>query len=151
VRLFLRTKARARRCPFCHDALGPGPRVTCPACGATYHADCVKACATLGCQGVLRAAPTRVPGARKNLLLTALGFAFASLYCFAATGGYWQAAILPMFFLAPILLAAIFIRPDPPGAYRVRGIRRSQWPAEPERRDERVPRAPRSREPERER
>lgn len=43
-----------RRCPFCHDLLGPPPHVECEACRAAYHVGCATRCAALGCARPLR-------------------------------------------------------------------------------------------------
>jgi hypothetical protein len=61
MRVWLRTKARASRCAFCHDALG-GVRLACASCGAIYHTECVTLCVTLGCKGPLQRAPVRAVG-----------------------------------------------------------------------------------------
>ena len=51
----------ARRCAYCHDALGAERVVSCAACGSTLHAPCarlLRRCPSLGCTGALADAPS---------------------------------------------------------------------------------------------
>lgn len=43
------------RCPYCRDAIEPGPLVRCPDCALTLHAECageLDGCPSLGCSGL---------------------------------------------------------------------------------------------------